>query len=600
MPTSFNYDRYSGPTRVAIYTRFSSDLQRPTSPEDQERECRDAAAQYGWTVLDQFIRSDRAVSGQSLLGRDGLDQLVKLAEQPDCPFDGILIDDTSRFGRNLSDTLPLSDRLKFANVFLYFVNRRLDSRDPNFRTLFIAYGQQDEQYSLGVGEKVHRGQKGRALDGCIGNGRVYGFTNVPIEDPILKGSWGRPVVKSVTLVKNPEEAAVILRIFDMYITGLGPLSIARKLNDEGVLSPLHGHGLLRRVWCAGTIKKILRNEKYRGVNVWNRTKIVHNPTTQRKKQKARPESEWVRVEVPDWRIVSVEQWNAAVRENQSRKESAWRKEGGLNRSEASRKYIFSGLLRCAECGGNFSVTCAEPSRVRYGCVGHRTRGSCKNKLTIFIQLLEDQLIQRLSSSLVDAAIRRKLCQEYTEHLMAEYKTKEYTVQQVASNLNDLQARKGELMSNVENLLDTIQDIGRNPALSKRLNSLDAEMRNIDVLLATQTEVRSAPLTEEDVTRLLDRKMDAIKLTLTGDAEVAKQQIRKHIATLTLTPVNTAEGPMYEVSGDVNVFALGDPDDVLLGTSLERSCKQYTSLSFPFKATLNPRVVPMKKVRGRRH
>jgi len=178
--------------------------------------------------------------------------------------------------------------------------------------------------------------------------------------------------------------------------------------------------------------------------------------------------------------------------------------------------------------------------------------------------------------------------------MAEYKTKEYTVQQVASNLNDLQARKGELMSNVENLLDTIQDIGRNPALSKRLNSLDAEMRNIDVLLATQTEVRSAPLTEEDVTRLLDRKMDAIKLTLTGDAEVAKQQIRKHIATLTLTPVNTAEGPMYEVSGDVNVFALGDPDDVLLGTSLERSCKQYTALSFPFHATLNPRISPRKK------
>jgi hypothetical protein len=95
-------------------------------------------------------------------------------------------------------------------------------------------------------------------------------------------------------------------------------------------------------------------------------------------------------------------------------------------------------------------------------------------------------------------------------------------------------------------------------------------------------------------------MDAIKLTLTGDAEVAKQQIRKHIATLTLTPVNTAEGPMYEVSGDVNVFALGDPDDVLLGTSLERSCKQYTSLSFPFHAALNPRVVPMKKVRGRRY
>ena len=130
--------------RCAIYARFSSDMQNRASAVDQIRNCRDAASSYGWTVLDEYIRKDEAVSGQSLVGRDGLIELLEIASQPSCPFDGILIDDTSRFGRNLSDTLPLTDRFGYRKVFLHFVNRRLDSRDPNFRSLFIRYGEEDE------------------------------------------------------------------------------------------------------------------------------------------------------------------------------------------------------------------------------------------------------------------------------------------------------------------------------------------------------------------------------------------------------------------------------------------------------------------------
>jgi site-specific DNA recombinase len=49
--------------RLAIYARYSSDLQRPTSIEDQVRKCRQFAEQRGWTVLEEFVRSDAEVSG---------------------------------------------------------------------------------------------------------------------------------------------------------------------------------------------------------------------------------------------------------------------------------------------------------------------------------------------------------------------------------------------------------------------------------------------------------------------------------------------------------------------------------------------------------
>jgi site-specific DNA recombinase len=49
--------------RAAIYSRFSSDLQRAESIEDQERVCLAVATRHGWEIVGTF--SDRAMSGAS-------------------------------------------------------------------------------------------------------------------------------------------------------------------------------------------------------------------------------------------------------------------------------------------------------------------------------------------------------------------------------------------------------------------------------------------------------------------------------------------------------------------------------------------------------
>ncbi|MGA2171191.1 MAG: recombinase zinc beta ribbon domain-containing protein, partial [Terracidiphilus sp.] len=332
-------------------------------------------------------------------------------------------------------------------------------------------------------------------------------------------------------------------------------------------------------------------------NVWNRTRVVRNPTSRRKEQRRRPESEWVRVEVPEWRIVSEELWNAAVEANKSRRGPSWWKEGGLNRSAASRRYLFSGLLNCPECGGNFNVIGGQGQSARYGCIGHRYRGTCRNKLTILRRLLEPQLLKAISGSLLDPAVRERLSRDYHHQVLAACEERTLTAQRVASTAEELQERKIELRRKAENLMDSIQDLGRSSLLSERMKSVDAEMHSIDLLLATQTEVAIEPLTAEAIRELLDRKLTDLEAVLMGDPEVAKQRIRKHIAKLVLTPVNTDGGPRYEVSGDVSVFARGDADDVLHRASFQRSRKQYTSLSFPFKATLNPRAELRRKRSG---
>ena len=166
--------------RCAIYRRYSSDMQRPASLEDQERNCRDAAHKRGWIVLDDYVRSDRAISGTTMHGRDGLNSLLVDVKKKPRPFDYILIDDTSRLGRNLGEVRQIIDRLNYAGVDVYFVSYNLDSRDPSFSLTHSVYGILDGQFCRGLAEKVHRGQKGRVLNGLSSGSRCFGYKSVPV------------------------------------------------------------------------------------------------------------------------------------------------------------------------------------------------------------------------------------------------------------------------------------------------------------------------------------------------------------------------------------------------------------------------------------
>ncbi len=54
--------------RCAIYSRFSSDRQRPTSLADQVRMCRTYAERQGWSVLDDHLYSDEAIAERARIG----------------------------------------------------------------------------------------------------------------------------------------------------------------------------------------------------------------------------------------------------------------------------------------------------------------------------------------------------------------------------------------------------------------------------------------------------------------------------------------------------------------------------------------------------
>src|SRR5712691_1729944 len=105
----------SQPMRYAIYARYSSDLQRHTSIADQMRKCHEFGQAQGWVPVKDCIYADEAISGITT-ERPGLQRMLQTALSPHRPFDIILVDDTSRISRSLSDTVQLFEKLRFAGV----------------------------------------------------------------------------------------------------------------------------------------------------------------------------------------------------------------------------------------------------------------------------------------------------------------------------------------------------------------------------------------------------------------------------------------------------------------------------------------------------
>src|ERR1700758_30319 len=360
--------------RCAVYTRYSSDLQSETSSEDQIRNCRALADAKAWGVLNEFIRSDEELTGRTLVGRKGIADLLRIAQQRPKPFDCILIDDTSRLGRDLPDVLKACDMFMHNGVFVYFVSDRLDSRDESFRIVHLVKGYGDERYSKDLGKKIHRGQEGKIRKGYTSGASCYGYENTYIRDANQKGIHGEDKVIAVKQQAIPEQVEIIVRIMEMRASGLSFATIAKTLKAEGVRAPQRMYkGKVQDYWLPSTIKQITNNELYRGVRHWNRTQKVLNPANGKKNKRVRQQSEWIRVEVPNLRIVTDELWERVQQVNQKMKDKLYgTRLGGLNRTAQSRTYLFSNIMNCGSCGGKFGVIIGgDRSKVRYGCKNHR-------------------------------------------------------------------------------------------------------------------------------------------------------------------------------------------------------------------------------------
>ncbi|WP_406871019.1 recombinase family protein [Thioclava sp. 'Guangxiensis'] len=341
---------FSAPKRVAIYARYSSDHQKPTSIEDQTRECRRYAdRQDGWVVVQVF--DDVAISG-AIKDRHGFDALVEFVARGEC--DVVLFEHLDRVARDLEFLMTFDKRARYAGVELHQLHRgQLSLFDigilGTFAQLFL------EELKV----KTRRGLQGRVEAGKNTGGRAYGYRSVPL--PEVNGKGTGSVMEIV-----PSEAAIVREIFEHYASGKSPREIAANLNLRGIPSP-RGSGAGSGHWRTNTIygnrsrsTGILNNELYIGHQVWNRLSYHKHPETGRRVSKPNPREEWIITEQPDLRIIEKDLWERVkgqqdlIDNSRTKAEATGKRGAGAAQAARRRKYLLSGLLTCGQCGGNMT------------------------------------------------------------------------------------------------------------------------------------------------------------------------------------------------------------------------------------------------------
>ena len=574
--------------RCAVYARYSSDLQRDSSIEDQIRKCRERSAAERWTIREEYIRYDEAISGAALNGRSALQSLLRAAKLHPRPFDCVLVEDSSRLARNLPDQLRIIETFKYHGVDVVSVTQGIDTAQDNARTLLTVHGMVDEQFLVGLRQKVHRGQEGRVLHGFNPGGRCFGYRNIPIEDATRQGKYGRPTVLGVRQEIVEQEAAVIRRIFQMYADGTGLATITKRLNAEGVLSPKPAKNRLSQVWSRYSIREMLFNERYRGVVVWNRTQKMRDPETGRKVSRARPAVEWKRVEVPELRIVPEELWLAVHKRNADVNKLGITRLGGLCRTEQSKTYLFSGILRCGFCGSNMVIVSGGGKRgyVKYGCHAHKHTGVCENDWTIRRERLEHQLLAEierrvLTPDTIDYVVKR--CGEELQR-----RRKEMERQRENSNPDSLRRQRDDLRAQAARLAEAVGMGGDMPSLVQRLRTVEAELKKLDHAIATYRP-RNLNITEEQVRGHVLKAMMDLRSTLNNnEVAVARNALLKHVGRLVLTPTLKGDCKVFKVEGSVRLIPEPEESGMLLVArdGIEPPTPAFSGLRFATPISLN--------------
>lgn len=503
--------------RVALYARYSSDNQRDASIEDQFRICREQAKREGWKVVGTY--KDAGISGSSMILRPGIQMLLQDAQAGE--FDFVLAEALDRISRNQADVATLFKHLKFAGVPIVTL------AEGEISELHVGLkGTMNALFLKDLAAKTHRGLRGRVEDGKSGGGLCYGYKVVK-----QLGSRGDPIRGDREI--DEAEANIVRRIFRDFAVGIGPRTIARTLNEEGVPGP---NG---KLWSDTTIRGhvkrgtgLVNNELYIGRLIWNRLRYIKAPSTGKRVSRLNPKSAWIVRDVPELRIVNDELWQAVrarqgeIAEKFVNVREAVREHHKQNRLNGARrpKSLLSGLVFCGCCGGPYSLRGAD----RFACSNHISKGACSNSRTIPREELEHRVLTGLKDRMMSPEVAAEAMRAYAEETNRLNRKRR-------SNGGAWKAEFQKIERELEKAVDAILAGAPPLTLKERMEKLEARKAELAELLADAPD--DTPDILPSASAIYAKKVAALTAALARPDErsQAAAALRMLIEKIVLTP-----------------------------------------------------------------
>jgi site-specific DNA recombinase len=426
--------------KAAIYARFSSDMQRASSIEDQERNCRRRAEAEGWSIAERY--ADKAISGSDNRRPQYLAMLKAAARKE---FDVLILDDLSRLTRDSVEQETAIRRLEFQGIRVIATSDGYDSQSKSRKIQRGFKGLMNEMFIDDLRAKVHRGLEGQAIKGRWCGGRPYGYRLKAITDPSRLDAYGNPAKTGTTLVIDPAQARIVREIFERYTAGGSCMSIARDLNARGIASPGSTWKRVTRRnsgWMGSGVRVIVLNRLYTGAQRWNASRFEKDPDTGKTLRRRRPQSDWVVNQVEALRIVSDAIFaSAKARTRPMTHAEKHQKAGGRA------KYLLSGLLRCDVCGAHYVIA----DKYSYGCSSFLDGGGCTNRVRVNRVSLEGKILDPLRDKLRDPAMVKQMAAQMERDYAANMNKAAARAEAAPKELQELDARLERLKGGVADL-----------------------------------------------------------------------------------------------------------------------------------------------------
>ena len=359
--------------RVAIYARYSSNLQKPTSIKDQVRLCEERAESIGGVVVR--VHADFEATATTGLSQPALDTL--LLDAKNGRIDIVFAEALDRISRDLEHIHGIHKRLQFWKVRLFTLDH------GEVQTIHITIGgYMNSAFIENLRAKTKRGQIGAVHAGRIPGPLCYGYRSANVIDDHGNHLRGLREI-------HPDQASVIQRIYSLYAAGESAADITSMLNREGVPGPRG------RRWGSTTINGnrarrtgILNNDLYRGRIIYGRQEYVRHPDTGKRQARPLPRDQWILNDVPEFRIIDDDLWERVQK----------RRQAGHDRRHSPVPHTplpLTGIVHCGVCNANMTIV--KPRR--YACLAHVKQRACTNPRGIDATRLENDTCSLLRQKL---------------------------------------------------------------------------------------------------------------------------------------------------------------------------------------------------------
>ena len=385
--------------KVAAYARVSTDNedQKTSYAAQVDYYTNYIKSRSDWEFAGMY--SDEGVTGTSMKKREGFTRMVQ--DALDGKIQLIVTKSVSRFARNTVDSLTTIRKLKENGIEVYFEKEAIWTFQARGEILLTILSSLSQEEARSISENVTWGLRKRFADGkfSVGYSRFRGYD---------KGEDGN-------LAINEEQAKIVRLIFRLFLEGMTACKIAKELTSRHILTVTG-----KERWNAKTIRGVLTNEKYTGCARIQKTFTPDFLTKKAVKNCGQVPSYFVEQSHPA--IIDPAVFEMVQREMERRT-----REGG----RYSGVSIFSGKIRCGECGGSFGAkvwhSADKYRRTIYRCNNKYDGQKCQTRhvtedeiKTAFVKAFNRLVTEREEIIANARLVRQTLCDTTT---LAEERTK---------------------------------------------------------------------------------------------------------------------------------------------------------------------------------